>query len=160
MKLIVWLMPLFALTGACEKPDPLSRTDDLWPGLRRAAATAFPDSEGIERACAEASAHFKEEAEKTPGTYVDPTYHDYPVRNPVCEWEAASAATAGCRFEQAEIYIMFPSDRQRAEELRRMKASDWKPYRACLVHVRAGPGGSRWIAPRGCEPASAAGDEG
>ena len=142
--------------AACSEPDPVARTDDLWPGFRRAAAKGAPGAAEIENACQEAFGHFKEEAEKTPGTYIDPSYFDYPVRNPVCRPEAGAASTLQCRFEQAEIMIEFPSPEQRREQLARMKDRDWTPYRVRLVFVRQPLGGARWIAPAGCEPLSAA----
>ncbi|HYJ53184.1 MAG TPA: hypothetical protein VEW04_08420, partial [Allosphingosinicella sp.] len=98
MKALLLLFLGVAASG-CER-DPMARTDDLWPRFHRAAATAFPAAEQIELSCAEASAHFRTEAEKTPGTYVDPEYADYPVRKPRCRWEEGSASTAICRFEQ------------------------------------------------------------
>ena len=134
----------------------MARTDDLWPGFRRAAATGVPGAAEIETACLEASSHFKEEAEKTPGTYIDPSYFDYPVRNPVCRPEPGAASTLECRFEQAEIMIEFPSPEQRREQLARMKEKDWTPHRVRLVFAEQGLGGPRWIAPAGCEPVRAA----
>lgn len=143
-------MPFLALAAAACERDPMARTDDLWPHFKRAAATAFPTAEEIELGCGEASAHFKEEAEKTPGTYVDVELADYPVRKPLCRWEAGSASTALCRFERTVIPWGVPSDKPRQELLAGLEDRDWEPHRVRMVRVR-GPSDSRWIAPQGCE---------
>ena len=144
------LLLLSTLAVGCSERDPMARTDDLWPRFRRAAVAAFPTEDEIERACGEAAAHFKEEAEKTPGTYVDLEYYDYPVRNPVCRWELEAASTAICRFEISEVPIVSPTAEELADALRRMREEDWRPNRARLVYVTSF-GYRRWIAPRGCE---------
>jgi hypothetical protein len=143
------LLFLLLAASACER-DPMARTDDLWPGFHRAAATEFPTADEIELGCGQASAHFKEEAEKTPGTYVDPELADFPVRNPLCRWEEGSASTALCRFEQTMIAWGDPSDKPRQEILAELKDRDWDPLRVRMVRVK-GPSDSRWIAPAGCE---------
>ena len=143
---------LLASAAACGKGAPEARTDDLWPRLRRAPAKALPTAAEVERACSEAFAHFKEEAEKTPGTYIDPTYFDYPVRNPQCRAEPGAASTLNCRFEQSEVMIQFPSVEERAAEIARMKDKDWTPHEVRLVFVAGALGEGRWIAPAGCKP--------
>jgi hypothetical protein len=125
----------------------MAGTDDLWPRFHRVAATGFPTPAQIQLGCGEAAVHFKEEAEKTPGTYVDLEFADYPVRRPQCRWEQGSASTAICRFEQAEISWNGPSE----EQLRRLKDRDWKPHQVRMVRVE-GPSSSLWIAPDGCKP--------
>ncbi len=125
----------------------MARTDDLWPGFHRVSATALPTAKEIELGCGEASVHFKQEVEKTPGDYVDPEFADFPARRPQCRWEEGSASTATCRFEQTEIYWGSSSE----EQLRRLKDSDWKPHQVRMVRVE-GPSSSRWIAPHGCTP--------
>jgi hypothetical protein len=130
--------------------DPMARTDDLWMGLRRAAMRPMPTAQEVESACDKAIAHTIAEAEKG-GAIVDPTYYDYPVRNPVCEAEPGSASTILCRFEMATIYQVLPSPEQRREALQRMRPGDWQPYRARLVSV-GGSAYSEWLAPAGCEP--------
>jgi hypothetical protein len=148
----LWL--LLALV-ACGEGNPLDTRDDLWEGFRHADAGALPTAEDLEAACSEAFSHFKEEAEKTPGTYVDPSYHAYPVRNPVCRAETGTRSTVQGGFEQAEIMIPMPTVEERKSSLERMKESDWRRYRARLVFAANGPGTQRWIAPKGCEPVSA-----
>ena len=142
---------LLLFAAACGQEEPSARTEDLWPGFRRVAATAMPTAEEIERACSEAFMHFKEEAEKTPHTYVDPTYHDYPVRSSVCTAEADAASTVNCRFEQSDLMIAFPTPEERKASLARMTDADWKPQQARLVFAANGPGTQRWIAPGGCQ---------
>ena len=144
------LLPLLAVAASACDRDPMARTDDLWPRFHRAAATALPTAEEIELACGEASAHFKDEAEKTPGTYVDPEFADFPTRKPVCRWEEGSASTAICRFEQTIIPWGAPPDRERRDVLADLRDSDWNPHRVRMVRVN-GPSDSRWIAPAGCE---------
>lgn len=148
MKLRLVLLLAFA-AAACER-EPAARTDDLRPGLQRAAATRFPTADEIEFACAEAADYFKREAEKTPGTYVDLELADFPVRKPLCRWEAGSASTALCRFEQTMISWGDPSGKPREAILAELKDRDWDPLRARLVRVK-GLSASRWIAPAGCE---------
>ena len=148
MKLRLVLLLAFA-TAACER-DPAARTDDLRPGLQRAAATQFPTADEIEFACAEAADHFKREAEKTPGTHVDLELADFPVRKPLCRWEEGSVSTALCRFEQTMIAWGDPSGKAREDILAERKDRDWDPLRARLVRVK-GLSESRWIAPAGCE---------
>jgi hypothetical protein len=151
------LAGFFLLPGACgDSPqaerakDPMARTDDLWPGLERAAMRAPPSALEVETACNKAISHSIAETEKS-GGIVDPTYYDYPVRNPVCAPEPGSASTILCRFELATIYEVLPSPEQRREALKRMRPGDWQPYRARLVSV-GGSDYSEWIAPAGCEP--------
>ncbi|HEU0135190.1 MAG TPA: hypothetical protein VFR28_10230 [Allosphingosinicella sp.] len=137
---------LLALS-ACER-DPMARTDDLWPGLSRAPATAFPTAEDIESACFQANIHFKDEVEKTPGNHVDLEYADYPVRRARCSWEAGSASTALCTFDQTML-SWGQSEEERRRAFVRLRDHDWEPHEARLVKV-AGPRTPRWIAPRGC----------
>src|SRR5688500_19543396 len=81
---------------------PMARTDDLWPGHGRVAVAALPGAAEIESACAEAWSHSIREAEKAnPSLIVDPSYHEYPVRNPVCELDTGTVSTVNSRFEQA-----------------------------------------------------------
>jgi hypothetical protein len=148
---------LFILLAACgdstttaPAKDPMARTDDLWPGLRRAAMRPMPGAEEVEAVCRKASDRFIAEMEKG-GAIVDPTYYDYPVRNPVCEAEPGSASTILCRFEQATIYRVLPTPDERREALKRMRPGDWQPYRARLISV-GGSAYSEWIAPAGCGP--------
>ena len=154
--LVILLLPAVAACGdsgpSIPAADPMSRTDDLWPGLRRAAMRPMPGAAEVEAACDEATRHSIAEMEKN-GAIVDPTYFDYPVRNPVCELEPGSASTILCRFEQSTVYQAFPTPEQRIQALNRMRPSDWKPYQARLVSV-GGQSYSEWIAPAGCEPAS------
>jgi hypothetical protein len=138
-------------SGPADRPkDPMARTDDLWPGLRRVAMRPLPNAAEVESACRKASDRFIAEAEKK-GAIVDPTYYDYPVRNPVCAAEAGSASTILCRFEQATIYTVLPTAEQRIDALKRMRPSDWEPHQARLVTV-GGSVYSEWIAPAGCGP--------
>jgi hypothetical protein len=142
------LLCLAVAASACER-DPMARTDDLWPGLRRAVATAVPTSAEIEAACFQATLHFKDEAEKTPGTFVDLEYADYPVRKTQCRWELGSASTAICRFEQT-ILPWGQSEEQRREAFARLKDRDWELHEVRMVRVQGGSA-SRWIAPDGCK---------
>jgi hypothetical protein len=147
MKCLVAFL-LLAGAAACDrKPDPMARTDDIWPGARRAAATSMPNAVDIERICQEASVHWQRDIESR-GGIVDPSYYEYPVRNPVCRPEPGSPSTLNCRFEQATIYHEMPTEAQRKEALARMKGADWKPSAARLVFVS----GAGWIAPAGCQP--------
>ena len=157
MSLRLFPAGFFILLAACgdsgptgQAKDPMSRTDDLWPGLRRAAMRPMPSAEEVEAACDKAIEHSIAETEKN-GGIVDPTYYDFPVRNPVCEAEPGSASTILCRFEQATIYEVLPTPEQRREALKRMRPGDWQPHRARLVSV-GGSAYSEWIAPAGCEP--------
>ena len=143
------LLLLAVAASACER-DPMARTDDLWPRFHRAAATAFPTAEEIELACGEASLRFKQEAEQTPGTYVDLDFADFPARRPQCRWEEGSASTAVCRFERVVIPWGAESDKPRRAWLAALKDRDWEPHRVRMVRVR-GPSDSRWIAPAGCQ---------
>ncbi len=145
----LWLPLLAIAASACER-DPMARTDDLWAGYQRAAATEFPTADEIELGCGQASHHFKVEAEKTPGIYVDPELADFPVRRPDCRWEEGSASTAVCRFEQTMIAWGVESDKPRHEVLAGLTDRDWEPHRVRMVRVR-GSGEARWIAPQGCE---------
>jgi hypothetical protein len=144
LKLKIGIVALFLAAGACAEADPIERTDDLWPGYRRAAAAAFPDAGAIEGACAGAAMHFKEVAERTPGTHVDLELADFPVRSARCRWEPGSAATAICLFDQTSI--AFDDDRR---SVVRRPRSEWTAMEARLVHV-GGDRGGNWIAPEGC----------
>lgn len=134
--------------AACER-DPMARTDDLWPGLSRAPATAFRTPEDIESACFQATLHFKEEIEKTPGNYVDIEHADYPVRKARCRWEQGSASTALCAFDQTMMPWGQPEEQRRAL-LARLKDRDWERHEVRMVRIK-GRGASRWIAPEGCK---------
>src|SRR5690348_11045976 len=85
--LLILLFPAVAACGdsgpSGPAADPMSRTDDLMPGLRRAAMRAMPGAAEVEAACDAAIRHSIAEMEKN-GAIVDPTYYEYPVRNPVC----------------------------------------------------------------------------
>ena len=143
------MLVLSAIAAGCGEADPMARTDDLWPGHRRAAVTAFPTGPEIEDACAGANLHFKEEAEKTPGTYVDLEIGiDHRVRNPDCRWEAAS--TALCRFDVTMVSWDL-TEEQRAAAMRTTREEDWEPHQARLVYVTRGPDSEHWIAPSGCQ---------
>jgi hypothetical protein len=133
---------LMTAAGGCGEADPMARTDDLWPGHRRAATQVFPGAEAVEAACGRAALYLKEVAERTPGTQVDLEFGDYPVRNVRCRWEPGSAATALCRFETTPV--SFGGDR--AAALRR-PGLQWDAMEARLVHVGGEAG---WIAPEGC----------
>ena len=151
-------LPLIGLlaavaAGRCAPDDPIARSDDLWPGFRRAAVAALPDAAAIEIACFEAwTRSLAGRAKADPTGIVDPDVHEYPVRDPVCRWEAGSASTADCRFQRAEIRIALPTARERTAALRRTRDRDWLPFRARLVYARTGARDSRWIAPRQCRP--------
>lgn len=142
------LLALGALVAGCGESDPMAQSNDLVPKHPLAAVSDFPTEAEIEAACEGASARFKEEAEKTPGTYVDPIIgFSFPVRNPDCRWEAAS--TALCRFDVTMVSWDL-TDEQRAEAVRRTRDEDWEPHQARLVYVsRVGP--DQWIAPSGCQ---------
>lgn len=140
------LLALAAAATACDR-DPMNRTDDLWPGLRRAPATAFPSSDQIAMACFQARIHFKQEAEKTPGTHVDLEDVELLVRKPQCRWEQGSASTALCRFEM-ESLSLGQSEAERRDSLAYLNGRDWDPHQARMVLVTSlGPG---WVVPEGC----------
>ncbi len=115
------------------------------PDFGLPAPAHFPTSRDIEGACSEA---VRTAIRDAPGI-VHPTYYDYPVRGPQCRWTEERPIAAECRFEQSTVAIEFPTDEQRAEAMRSMKARDWRPFRATLVRVP-----SRWVAPAGCHPSS------
>jgi hypothetical protein len=145
------MVPVLAAAGGCGEADPMARTDDLWPGHKRAATEAFPSGAAVEAACGRATMYLKEVAERTPGTYVDLDLPlaDHPVRNVRCRWEPGSAATAFCRFETTPV----STERDRAAELRR-HGLEWSAMEARLVHVGGEAG---WIAPEGCAQAAPTG---
>src|SRR5690349_8287906 len=122
--LLILLLPAAAVAACGDSgpdgpaTDPNSRTDDLWPGLRRAAMRPMPGAVEVEAACDEATRHSIAEMEKS-GAIVDPTYFDYPVRDPVCEPEPGSASTILCRFEQSTVHQAFPTPEQRIAALKR-----------------------------------------
>jgi hypothetical protein len=128
------------------KSDAGARTNDLSAGP--APTAAMPSAQEVESACSRAA--WQAIAEDERRGIVDPSFEEYPVRNPVCRPEPGAAAAMICRFDQATIFIEMPTPEQRRESLKRMKAQDWKPFEARLVRV--GSARSEWVAPSGCQP--------
>jgi hypothetical protein len=130
----------------------MAETADLWAGYRRYATSTLPSVEKIATACEHAERRFREEAERTPGHYVDPdlAISGTAVRRLQCSWEKEKAVTARCRFETTPIYWsenMAPGD-----PLPERKGKEWRKMTAQVIRVR---GPIAWIAPKGCRPPSA-----
>ena len=139
-----WLA-LLLLGAACTSEGEQAEQQE--PG-RSLPAPPLPSATDIDSACAAATSDAIRAMEAS-GAIVEPTYHAFVSRDPICRWELPAGQFASCRFEQAEIHIVLPSEAQIADERKRLRDRDWKPMTARLVYA-----GSHWRAQGGCRSAS------
>jgi hypothetical protein len=126
-------LPILAgvvLLLSCDSPAPEQKEWEQSP------LPALPTEAQLAASCYKNPGEMMmlEAEEASKGVFIEPTYEEFIVRSPRCEWRDGKRRVAECRYEQSSIPFGEQEPPKRERYLRQLRDRDWQPASAMLVH--------------------------